>query len=47
LDNDGRAFKERFRQLGGEEGGVTPPGAVPPPAQRLDKQKAFEKRHGL
>ena len=46
LENDGRAFRERFKQLGGEEG-ATPPGAGPPPAQSLEKRKGFEKRHGL
>lgn len=46
LVNDGRAFQERFKQLGGGEG-VTPPGAVPPAAQGLEKRKAFERRYGL
>jgi len=45
LENDGRAFKERFRQLGGEEGVTSE--KVPPPAQRLEKRESFEKRHGL
>jgi hypothetical protein len=47
LMDEGRPFQERFRQLGVGEEGVTPPGAGPPPAQRIDKNRAFDEKHGL
>jgi hypothetical protein len=42
LANDGRAFQERFKQMGGGEGGA--PGGVPP---IIDKKKAFGQKWGL
>jgi len=48
LDNDGRAFKARFQQLGGEAG-VEGEGAIPqpPPVQRKSKVKTFEGKYSL